>query len=178
MSRFDLIYLLLDNRHDTEADRALASWLVSMYISSGQAEHSGHLSSKNTAAATPDAWDPQVLRQYIYFAQKLSPVLSKSAQDALLLSYNQLRSGSYSASGRITATPRQLMSLIRLAEARARIRFSNFVTANDILEVSRLMTRAMHLAMTDQSGFINMDIFAETGALARRLAWICFVGPL
>ncbi|KAE8305402.1 DNA replication licensing factor MCM4 [Giardia duodenalis] len=163
LSRFDLIYLLLDNRHDTEADRALASWLVSMYISSGQAEHSGHLSSKNTAAATPDAWDPQVLRQYIYFAQKLSPVLSKSAQDALLLSYNQLRSGSYSASGRITATPRQLMSLIRLAEARARIRFSNFVTANDILEVSRLMTRAMHLAMTDQSGFINMDIFAETG---------------
>lgn len=167
LSRFDLIYLLLDNRNDTESDRALASWLVNMYISSEPAEKAP---DKVVDATMPDAWDPKTLRQYIYFAQKLSPVLSKAAQDALLMSYNQLRSGSYSASGRITATPRQLMSLIRLAEARARIRFSNFITANDVLEVSRLMTKAMRLAMTDQSGFINMDIFAESREDSSELA--------
>lgn len=162
LSRFDLIYLLLDNKNDTESDRALATWLVNMYINSNNTENLEDASNKAIDTGTSDTWDPKLLRQYIYFAQKLSPVLSKSAQDALLLSYNQLRSGSYSASGRITATPRQLMSLIRLAEARARVRFSNFITATDVIEVSRLMTKAMRLTMTDQSGFINMDIFSET----------------
>ena len=61
----------------------------------------------------------------------------------------------------ISATPRQLESLIRLSEARARLRFSDNVEKEDVYEAIRLIKVATQQAATDPtSGIIDMDLLA------------------
>ena len=58
----------------------------------------------------------------------------------------------------ISATPRQLESLIRLSEARARLRFSKFVEKEDVEVAVRLIKVATLQAATDpKTGLIDMD---------------------
>jgi DNA replication licensing factor MCM4 len=59
----------------------------------------------------------------------------------------------------ITATPRQLESLIRISEALAKMRLSEWVEKRDVEEASRLIKAAMQQSATDPTtGEINMDI--------------------
>ena len=64
-----------------------------------------------------------------------------------------MRSAGYGQGGAtkrvITATPRQLESLIRLSEARARVRLSNRVEKSDVEEAIRLMDVATQRSATD-----------------------------
>mmetsp|Transcript_16583 Transcript_16583/g.20484 ORF Transcript_16583/g.20484 Transcript_16583/m.20484 type:complete len:153 (-) Transcript_16583:1194-1652(-) len=70
----------------------------------------------------------------------------------------------------ITATPRQLESLIRLSEAHARIRLSKTVTESDVAEALRLMHVATQRAAVDpRTGTIDMDaIHTGLGAADRQ----------
>lgn len=74
------------------------------------------------------------------------------------------------AERRITATTRQLESMIRLAEAHAKMRLSEEVTANDVLEAVRLIKSALKQAATDsRTGLIDMSLLTEgTSASERR----------
>lgn len=72
----------------------------------------------------------------------------------------------------ISATPRQLESLIRIAEALAKMRLSQEVTSNDVEEAIRLMQVATQQAVTDPvTGQIDIDMIT-TGitAVARQKA--------
>lgn len=65
---------------------------------------------------------------------------------------------------RITATTRQLESLIRLSEAHARMRFSQLVEREDVQEANRLMREAIRTSATDpNTGLIDLDLI-NTGA--------------
>jgi len=65
---------------------------------------------------------------------------------------------------RITATTRQLESMIRLAEAHARMRLSEYVELEDVQEANRLMHEAMRTSATDPTtGLIDIDLI-NTGA--------------
>lgn len=58
----------------------------------------------------------------------------------------------------ITATPRQLESLIRLAEAHCKMRLGEIVLESDVEEAIRLMKVATHATATDPlTGEIDMD---------------------
>ena len=72
---------------------------------------------------------------------------------------------------RITATTRQLESLIRLSEAHARMRFSEFVELKDVKESSRLMREAIRTsAMDPRTGKIDMGLLnTGTGTGQRKL---------
>lgn len=74
------------------------------------------------------------------------------------------------AERRITATTRQLESMIRLAEAHAKMRLSSEVTANDVHEAVRLIKSALKQAATDsRTGLIDMGLLTEgTSASERR----------
>jgi len=74
------------------------------------------------------------------------------------------------AERRITATTRQLESMIRLAEAHAKMRLSETVTRNDVLEAVRLIKSALKQAATDaRTGLIDMSLLTEgTSASERR----------
>jgi DNA replication licensing factor MCM4 len=58
----------------------------------------------------------------------------------------------------ITATPRQLESLIRISEAFAKMRLSIEVNENDVERAVQLVRVAMQQAATDpETGLIDMD---------------------
>lgn len=73
-------------------------------------------------------------------------------------------SSSASEEKRITATTRQLESMIRLSEAHARMRFSSEVEEGDVVEAVRLMKEAIKTsAMDPRTGKIDMALLTTTG---------------
>lgn len=70
---------------------------------------------------------------------------------------------------RITATTRQLESMIRLSEAHARMRLSPFVELRDVKEACRLMREAIRTsAMDPRTGKIDMGMLNTGTAQGQR----------
>jgi DNA replication licensing factor MCM4 len=161
LSRFDLIYLILD-RVDDKADRRLAKHLLSMY-----------LEDKPQSAPTSDDILPvEFLTLYISYARSnIQPVISDEAAQELTDSYVAMRALGQdvrAAEKRITATTRQLESMIRLAEAHAKMRLSEVVTRDDVQEAYRLIQSALKTAATDSEGRIDMSLLTEGTSSAER----------
>eukprot|EP00605_Chrysophyceae_sp_TOSAG23-4_P001780 GSChrysophyteH1.ASY1.ANO1.1969.1 assembled CDS len=114
LSRFDLIYLILD-KPNAEQDRRLARHL-------------------------------QFLKDYLHYVRhNIQPEISSKT---------------------ISATPRQLESLIRISQALAKMRMDSLVTVDDVNEAIRLMKVATQAAATDpRTGTIDMDLI-NTGRTA------------
>ncbi|XP_071957644.1 DNA replication licensing factor mcm4-A-like [Antedon mediterranea] len=147
LSRFDLIFLMLDPQ-DELYDRRLANHLVSLYHQGKEETEEEHL-------------DMNLLRDYISYARSyIHPKLSEEASQLLIQSYVDMRKIG-SSKGMVSAYPRQLESLIRLAEAHARMRFSNVVENVDVQEARRLHYEALKQSAFDpRDGTINIDILA------------------
>jgi len=161
ISRFDLIYLILDKPNEA-TDAQLAAHLVSLYRLDQQ------------PAPAPVA--QRTLMEYISYArQQVHPKISDDAAEQLVNTYVQMRSlgGNRKI---ITATPRQLESLIRLSEAHARMRLSKTVDADDVAEAERLMKASLQTAAMDpKTGTIDMDLIttgrsANARDMSNRLA--------
>lgn len=76
----------------------------------------------------------------------------------------------------ITATPRQLESMIRIAESLAKMRLSREVEKRDVDESVRLIKHALQQAATDPTtGQIDMDIITtgQSKTSPERLKIIC-----
>ena len=147
LSRFDLIYLVLDKANPA-TDRRLARHMVALHY-----EH-----PPQRAASVVDA---TLLTDYISYARAaVHPELSDTAAKALVDGYVDMRrlGGGVMGKKTISATPRQLESLIRLSEALARMRLGSTVETDDVEEALRLMKVAMQQAATDpRTGTIDMD---------------------
>eukprot|EP00656_Telonema_subtile_P033974 TRINITY_DN38123_c0_g1_i2.p1 TRINITY_DN38123_c0_g1~~TRINITY_DN38123_c0_g1_i2.p1 ORF type:complete len:676 (+),score=134.55 TRINITY_DN38123_c0_g1_i2:431-2458(+) len=158
MSRFDLIYLVLD-KADPISDRRLAKHLIAMYGKNG-----------TVGRVTSDEYLPSKdLNEYISFAkQHIRPHISDEAASALVQGYAKMRSTSGNRKV-ITATPRQLDGLIRLSESLAKMRLSEFVECQDVAEAIRLMKCATQSAATDpRTGCIDMDAIMTGRTAAMR----------
>ncbi|EJU01310.1 MCM-domain-containing protein [Dacryopinax primogenitus] len=162
LSRFDLLYLVLD-KVDEVADRRLAKHLVGLYLE--DAPETGGT----------DIIPVELLTAYISYARsKIHPQITAAASEALVRAYVDLRKlGEDPRSGerRITATTRQLESMIRLSEAHARMRFSDQVEVEDVLEGNRLMQEALRTSATDpRTGLIDMELInTGVGEQQRRM---------
>nr|CAB3473261.1 unnamed protein product [Digitaria exilis] len=107
--------------------------------------------------------DLPTLVAYISYARKyIQPQLSDEAAEELTRGYVEMRKRGNSPGSRkkvITATARQIESLIRLSEALARMRFSEVVEVRDVVEAFRLLEVAMQQSATDHAtGTIDMDL--------------------
>lgn len=70
---------------------------------------------------------------------------------------------------RITATTRQLESMIRLAEAHAKMRLAETVEEADVVEAVRLIKSAIKASATDaRTGLIDMGLLGEGGSASER----------
>ena len=100
----------------------------------------------------------------------LTPAAGTALADAYV-AMRQLGDDIRASERRITATTRQLESMIRLSEAHARMRLSSEVTAADVDEAVRLIRSAIKQAATDaRTGLIDMGLLTEgTSASERRL---------
>lgn len=155
MSRFDLIFLMLDPQNEL-FDRRLASHLVSLYYKTKEMEDDEIL-------------DMPILRDYITYAKEnVHPKLSEEAQQRLIQAYVDMRKVG-SGRGQISAYPRQLESLIRLSEAHAKVRLSELVTVEDVEEAYRLHREALKQSATDPlSGKIDVGILTTGLSSAAR----------
>lgn len=99
------------------------------------------------------------MRDYISYARNnIQPEIGDAAVDRLVQGYLDMRR--MGGSGKtITATPRQLESLIRISQALAKMRLSHVVEERDVIEAIRLMKVATQTAATDpRTGTIDMDM--------------------
>ena len=129
----------------TRTRRRLARHLVSLHF-------------KEPPAKVTGALDAATLTEYISYARQTyaAGVGRRGGGDA----GGRVRRHATSGGGgrTITATPRQLESLVRLSESLARMRLSQTVEARDAAEALRLMRVAMQQAAWDpKTGQIDMD---------------------
>ncbi|XP_053571004.1 DNA replication licensing factor MCM4 [Bombina bombina] len=156
LSRFDLIFLMLDPQDETY-DRRLAHHLVALYYQSEEQMKEEHL-------------DMSILKDYIAYARTyVNPRLSEEAGQALIEAYVDMRKIG-SGRGMVSAYPRQLESLIRLSESHAKVRFSNKVETIDVEEAKRLHREALKQSATDpRTGIVDISILTTgMSATARK----------
>lgn len=155
LSRFDLIFLMLDPQ-DEAYDRRLAHHLVSLYYRSEEEMEEEYL-------------DMAVLRDYIAYARTyVHPRLSEEASQSLIEAYVDMRKIG-SGRGMVSAYPRQLESLIRLAEAYAKVRFSEKVENLDVEEAKRLHREALKQSATDpRTGIVDISILTTGMSVTAR----------
>ena len=124
LSRFDLLFLLLD-KPEVEADIALAR----------------HVTHVHRFLSNPDLdfepYDSVFIRQYVAQARQFDPHVPSNLSHAIIDSYVDRRQAA-ADDGQGAATPRQLLSILRLSQALARLRFDDVVNQNDVNEASRL----------------------------------------
>jgi DNA replication licensing factor MCM4 len=147
LSRFDLIYLVLD-KPDENSDGRLAAHLVQLYFKDAETSHKAK-----------GVYDVSTLTRYISYARKnCHPRLTAEASTVLVKQYVDMRQQGV-RNKTVTSTPRQLESLIRLSEAHARMRLSQTVELGDVNEAVRLMMAATMTAATNpETGEIDMDL--------------------
>ncbi|KAJ3257437.1 DNA replication licensing factor mcm8 [Boothiomyces macroporosus] len=159
LSRFDLVFILLDVA-DENMDAFLSDHIMKI--------HSGTLTTgakrvvqRQTESCSLlerlrifsneeiDPIPPSLLRKYISYARTYSkPKLTKEAAELLQNFYMQLRK-KYNTT---PITTRQLESMIRLSEARARSEMRDQVTAQDAQDVIDLMKTSLWDTYDDGRG--------------------------
>ncbi|KAI5187335.1 DNA replication licensing factor MCM4 [Nematocida homosporus] len=142
LSRFDIVCLLLD-KIDPVRDREISSYIIDLYA--GEEDKS------------KGPIDPKVLKQYIKEGRRINPRITPESAEKISKGYQELRLLGNGKS--VTATTRQLESIIRLSEAHARMRLSSKVEPEDVEEAMRLIKDSIHIYAIDPvTGRIDMEL--------------------
>ena len=108
-----------------------------------------------------DPIPPVLLRKYISYARTfVNPVLTDEAIEVLQMFYIELRESHMSADS-TPITTRQLESLIRLAESRARIELREYITKQDALDVVEIMKCSLYDSFSDETGKIDFSTISK-----------------
>jgi DNA replication licensing factor MCM4 len=115
------------------------------------------------------------LTSYISYAREiLKPTITEEAGEELVKQYVEMRKlgeDVRASEKRITATTRQLESMIRLSEAHAKMRFSEDVEVSDVKEAARLIRSAIKEYATDPlTGKIDMELITTGLSTLQRRA--------
>ena len=196
LSRFDLIFIILDKSNEAQ-DTRLAQHILKLYspLAGSNLTRKGNTRDLRSASIIksnirfkPDGFPEDnsidlstaeidhipinLFAKYIAFARHyIFPQISPSAENQMINKYVEMRKLG-SSRNTITASPRQLESLIRLSEALAKMRFSETVEQFDVLEASRLIKVALHQSATDpRTGTIDMSIITtgNTSSISEKI---------
>ena len=141
LSRFDLIFILKDVP-EKETDAKMSEHILDLH--------------RVGTAHVESQIEPDLLRKYISYAKNVKPVLTKEAIQRLRDFYLEMRS-SGTENAPIAITARQLESLVRLAEARARVALRQEVTAEDAEAAIAITRRSLEEVGVDMASH-KMDI--------------------
>ncbi len=151
LSRFDLIFVIVDRPGKTDVD--MSNYILKVH-SDGEKIASGLAIEKSEFKPF---FDHEFMKKYIVYARKFCfPILSPSAKDKIGKFYVEKRASS-SKQGSVAITPRQLEALIRLSEASARIRLSDRITEEDVEKGQKLMESFLNQT-TLVNGIPDIDI--------------------
>ncbi|KAG8516967.1 DNA replication licensing factor MCM2 [Galemys pyrenaicus] len=144
ISRFDVLCVVRDTV-DPVQDEMLARFVVGSHVRHHPNNREEGLGSGDALVpALPNTYGveplPQeVLKKYIIYAkEKVHPKLNQMDQDKVAKMYSDLRKESL-ATGSIPITVRHIESMIRMAEAHARIHLRDYVIEDDVNMAIRVM---------------------------------------
>jgi DNA replication licensing factor MCM7 len=145
LSRFDLLWVIVD-RPDHDRDLNLARHIAYVH----QHDTYPELDFK--------AFSPDFLRAYIAKAREFEPTIPKDLSEFIVMSYVNVRQSALGEDNRydsrkIIGTPRALLSILRLSQALARLRFSETVTRADVEEAMRLITESKKSTLQEEEEF-------------------------
>lgn len=143
LSRFDILCVVRDTVDPVEDER-LARFVVESHIKhhpNNNEEEDGEngpiVQMENTSGVDPV--EQELLRKYIiYSKEKAHPKLNDMDQDKVAKMYSDLRRESM-ATGSIPITVRHIESVIRMAEAHARMHLRDYVNEDDVNMSIRIM---------------------------------------
>ncbi|XP_052226288.1 DNA helicase MCM8-like isoform X2 [Dreissena polymorpha] len=175
LSRFDLVFILLD-KPDEAMDSMLSEHVMSLHARHNrmQAKPWGSVDgslnesllllesdrplSERLKVPRGQPFDPipvQLLRKYVGYARKyVHPKIGPEAAKAIQTFYLQLRR-QHQTQDSTPITTRQLESLIRLTEARARLELRELATKEDAEDVIEIMKYSMVDTYSDQYGGLD-----------------------
>ncbi|MGV8130996.1 MAG: minichromosome maintenance protein MCM [Candidatus Pacearchaeota archaeon] len=129
LSRFDVIFVLRDMPNRAQ-DEAIAS----------------HVLEEHKQQVERDVIPPMLLRKYVAHARKIKPKLTDEAAEEIKEFYISIRNKTLSGNSEVKAIPitaRQLEAIVRLSEACAKIRLSNYVAVEDAKRAIKLLKYSM-----------------------------------
>jgi DNA replication licensing factor MCM7 len=171
LSRFDLMFLILDTP-DVDKDIALARHVTFVHQNEGLEEKKDEDDDDEDVDMEdiPVASDfdeekgtvaPRLLREYIARSRSHKPVVPPDVAPYIVEAYVSLRQQDRpgrqhkdTSGDQTVMTARQLLSILRLSQALARLRFSDYVAREDVDEAIRLthMSKASLADETDSHG--------------------------
>jgi replicative DNA helicase Mcm len=156
LSRFDLIWILVDTPEPTR-DRELAQFILNM-----------HRMKKTQDQGTISTIPPGFLKKYIGYSNRyVIPQLTSEAAEVIENFYVDLRKSA--EGGPVPITARQLESLVRLSEARARMALRSKVTKEDGQAAIRLMEESLRMVALDRiTGKIDIDRLVSKMSASQR----------
>ncbi|MBA7468349.1 AAA domain-containing protein [archaeon] len=146
LSRFDLIFVLRD-LPEPEKDTKMAEHILNLHRAAG------------TPVKAP--FSTEFFRKYVSYAKTINPVMTDEVFESFRDFYVKMRSASIEGgeASAISITARQLESLVRLSEARARVHLREEVTREDAEAVIALYSRSLEQVGIDvTTGEIDIDI--------------------
>jgi replicative DNA helicase Mcm len=145
LSRFDLIFILKD-QPDAQTDSDIAEHILKLHKALNQAEPPLKIDT---------------LKKYISYAKRVKPRITDEAIERFRDFYVKMRTASVEGgeAAAVAITARQLESIVRLSEARARAHLRGEITLEDAESVLNLMQKSLEQVGIDVStGQIDIDI--------------------
>jgi replicative DNA helicase Mcm len=160
LSRFDLIFVLRDVP-ETVKDAQMTDHILDLH--------------RRGTVPTEAPIESELFRKYISYAKNIKPTLTQDALDCLKDFYLRMRSASETEGTPVAITARQLESLVRIAEARARIALRDKVTLEDAesaIEIMKISLEQVGIDMTSQKFDIDIIMTGKPKSLRDRLSII------
>ena len=142
LSRFDLIFVLRDIPNK-EADGKMSEHILEIH--------------RKGISPVEAPVESELMRKYVSYAKGVKPVLSSEAVRRLSDFYLAMRGASETEGSPVAITARQLESLVRIAEARARVALKKEVSAEDAEAAIAIMKKSLEEVGIDLSSY-KMDI--------------------
>lgn len=131
LSRFDIIYLLLDIA-DTDKDMRLAKHVTQVHQTLNAPKGQG----------SNEVVDQDVMRSFISYAQTFNPVIPADLHNYLVARYTEKRNFQREGKEEVSymyITARYLLGIIRISQSLAKFHFRNQVHQSDVDQAIKLM---------------------------------------
>ncbi len=167
ISRFDLIFTVTDQPNE-EKDRNLADHILRTNYAGELHTHrvesnTSNFSDEEVENVTDDVAptiEPELLRKYIAYAKRnCYPTMTEEAREEIEDFYVDLRTQGADEDAAVPVTARKLEATVRLAEASARVRLSDKVTAEDSQRVIDIVRSCMEdVGVDPETGELDADM--------------------
>ncbi|XP_054272412.1 DNA replication licensing factor Mcm7 [Macrosteles quadrilineatus] len=158
LSRFDLLWLIQD-KADRDTDLRLAQHITYVH------QHCKQPPAQFTAL------DMGLMRRYIDLCKRKSPVVPPALTDYIVDAYVEMRKDARNNKDMTFTSARNLLAILRLSTALARLRLSDSVEREDVGEAMRLLEMSkISLVQTEERGGRAPSVVDRIFSVIRELA--------